>query len=223
MQNYNKIINNKIFKYLIIFFINYLNLNSLYSMQYLKGYIQTEQDLKSTPQIKVLFNGKEVTSDENGFYSIPLDHSFNNNFNKYYFLACKEIKQNVDKKNTIKYLSIPNNFNYKLYSCLKNNVTGKFELTEEKLIHKDKIIPNNCIITLINPNFIEKIETWNINLNNNFIALPKIKLVSNRTSQKIYRQSDKSLAKSLDCKPFHEEVTIEEKIVNPKVKLVINK
>lgn len=214
-------INNKIFKSLIVLFITFLNLNNLFSMQ-LKGYIQTEQDLKTTPQIKFLFNGKEVTSDENGFYSIPLDN-INNNLNKFYFLACKEIKQNVDKKNTIKNLSVPNNLNYKLYSCLKNSVTGKFELTEEKLIHKDKIIPSNCVISLVNPNFIEKIEPWNINLNNNFIALPKIKLVANRSSQKIHRQSDKSLAKSLDFKPFHEEVITEQKPINNKLKLVINK
>ncbi len=204
---------------LFIFKQNYAN-----TEQTLKGYIQCDQEWKNSPKIKFLFNGKQVTSDKNGFYSIPTDQKSEKTFNvvnKYYFLVTKTIKQNADKKNTIKNLSVLPKNKYLLYSYKKDIKKEQWNLAEEKLIHKDLIIPNNCIIALVNPKYVEKVENWKIKLQEPFLALPKMILSSEISKEKAERQSNKSILKSLNYNPFHEEIKYEKKAVNEKIKLII--
>ncbi len=172
-----------------------------------KGYIQVNPNWKSTPTFRILFNGKQTRNDENGFYSFPMDQYLN----KYSFLVCKHIQKKVDKTNTLKYLRTRVEKPYKFYS-FKRSVDGKKWIQKEKnLKKKNFIIPDNCIIVLINPKYIEKVEVWSVNPGANFLKLPKIKLKDNLVEARVKRESNKSLLRSLDLLPFHEKIAIEKK------------
>ena len=201
-------INKKIFYILIsLIFISFCSKNYLNAKLNLKGYIQVNSNWKSTPTFRILFNGKQTISDEFGFYSFPLDQYIN----KYSVLICKHIQKKFDKKNTLKNLKVRVDKPYKIYSFKKSADGKKWIQKEKNLKKKNFIIPENCIIVLINPKYIEKVEVWSVNPGANFIKLPKIKLKDNLNEARVKRESNKSLLRSLDLLPFHEKIALEKK------------
>lgn len=187
----------------------------LYPYKKLKGYIQTNQNWKNSPKFRILFQGKQLVSDENGFYAFPLDK----NKNKLHFLICKNVKPIIQKTNTIKGLNLFEKKPYKFFSFTKTGTTNSWQQKKETLKTK---IPKDSIIVLINPKYIETVEPWKIKLNNNFIALPKIKIKENILETKLLHETTKSLIRSLDLMIFHEKVsTIRKKYDNKKEAIII--
>lgn len=175
----------------------------------MKGYIQADQGWKTTPEFRILFNGKQVINDENGFYSFPLEKRIN----KYHFLICKNIKQNFEKINTVKNLSVKIEKPYRYFSFTKTGTGNQWIQKEKDLEKRNFILPEDCVIALINPKYIEKIEAWKINLNSRFSNFPKIVLNKDFAEKKVKREAAKSLLRSMNFLPFHEKITNEKKVL----------
>lgn len=183
----------------------------------LRGYIQANQNWKKVPEFRILFNGKQVISDENGFYSFPVE----NRINKFHFLVCKNIEQNFDKINTIKNLSLKFEKPYKYFSFTKTGTSNVWIKTEKDLSNKNFKIHKNSVIALINPDYVEKIEPWKLNLEPKFLNLPKIVFKDNLEEAVVRRGSAKSLLYSLDTVVFHEKITNDKKNFTNNVKATI--
>ena len=104
---------------------NFIKLNPT-----LKGHIRASQDWNKTPQFRILFEGKEVINDEEGFYSFPLETK--DSPNKLYLLICKNLNQNFDNINTIKNLSIKIEKPYKYFSIKKTEVEIKPDIGDNQ-------------------------------------------------------------------------------------------
>lgn len=180
----------------------------------LKGYIQTPASVKSDPEFRILFRGKQVTSDDSGFYSFPIDRKLN----EYYLLICKNVKQRFKKINTVKKLSVKKTKDYKYY-FFKKTEDGKSWIKQE--LELGNKIPKNTVIVLMNPNYVKTVEPWNINLDFKFINLPKIVLNEQVSKERLNRGSAKSLLRSLDKTVFHEKVSKQVKNFPNKVKAII--
>lgn len=183
----------------------------------MKGYIKVDQDWKTTPEFRILFNGKQVINDENGFYSFPI----NTMVNKFHFLICKSVEQNFEKTNTVENLSVKVKRRYRYFSFTKTGTGNSWLQKEKDLEKKNFIIPDDCVIALINPKYVEKVESWKMNLNFRFLTLPKIIFKDNLVEKKVKRESAKSLLRSLDLLPFHEKITNEKKVLSEKVQCIL--
>ncbi len=183
----------------------------------MKGYIQATQDWKVTPEFRILFNGKQVINDENGFYSFPIEKRIN----KYHFLICKNVEQNFEKTNTIENLSVKIEKPYRYFSFTKTGTGNHWIQKEKDLENKKFIIPEDCVIALINPKYVDKIEPWNINLHFRFSNFPKITLKNNFLEKKVKREAAKSLLRSMDLLPFHEKITNEKKVLAKNVQGIL--
>lgn len=176
------------------------------------------QSNNKIPQIRVYFEGKETISDEDGFFSIPLDED---HLEKYKLVIAKTFQQDFDQHNTIKDLRLIADKHYKCYSFKKRGPFGGMWVQREKDLTKKKfIIPNNAIIILLDPKYVDHLEAWSVNLASNFVKLPKIVLkneVHHKTSD---RAAAKSLLTSLDAAVFHEEVR--EVVKHPTEKITIS-
>lgn len=180
-----------------------------------KGSISSYADLKKIPHFRIIFNGKMVTNDENGFYSFPLEKDIK----EFYFLVCKEIDKDFEKINTIKNLKLKDDA-YQLFSFTKTGTDNVWTQKNERT-NENFTVPDNCIAVLVNPKYIEKIVPWSISLNKNFVRLPKIILKSDLDENKLNREATKSLLRSLDLLPFHEKIITQSKLSPKNVKITI--
>jgi hypothetical protein len=192
----------------------------------LKGYIQSPKTWNKIPEFRILYEGKQTFNNTEGFYSFPIK---NKNFEQFYILISKHIKQNFDNINTVEHLSVNHKKPYKLFSfkktIIKDEETKKqlisWKQEEESLEDKNFVIPKNCVVTQISPYYVERIENWNIKLDDNFIALPKIILKSGIQEKKLKRESAKSLLYSLDSRVFHESIRKSKQQIDPEKKLEV--
>ncbi|MBD3272793.1 hypothetical protein GF385_00380 [Candidatus Dependentiae bacterium] len=183
----------------------------------LKGYIKVPQNWKRVPEFRILFNGKQVTNDENGFYSFPLDKKIN----KFHFLICKNVDQVFEKINTVKNLKVNIEKPYKYFLFVKNEKENEWIQEEKDLKNKNFIVRDDCIIALINPKYIEHIEPWTVNLKGKFLNLPKVIFRGDLVENKIKREAAKSLIRSMDLLPFHEKILNEKKVFNDNREAII--
>ncbi|MFH1461595.1 MAG: hypothetical protein ABIF12_01485 [bacterium] len=213
--------NNKMLKliFILVIIFNCCKINFVLSQNSfsLRGYIQANQNWKKIPEFRILFNGKQVVSDENGFYSFPIE----NKINKFHFLICKNVEQNFEKINTVKNLSLKFEKPYKYYSFTKTGTGNVWIKKEKDLSNKNFTIHKNSVIALINPDYIEKIEPWMLNLDPKFLNLPKIVFKDSLEEKVVQRGSAKSLLYSLDSTVFHKKVTYNEKNFANNVKATI--
>jgi hypothetical protein len=171
------------------------------------------------PQFRIYFEGKETMSDEDGFFSIPVDED---RLEKYKLVITKTFQRDFERQNTIKNLRLFVDKNYKCYSFKKMGPFGGMWVQREKdLRKKNFVIPNNAIIILVDPKYVDHLDQWNINLASNFIKLPKIVLKREIKHKSTDRAAAKSLLTSLDAAVFHEEVREEVKEPSAKVKLTL--
>ncbi len=183
----------------------------------LRGCIKVKGSVDKVPQIRILFEGRETVSNSEGFFSFPVDEQ---NIEKYSFVICKRIKQNFDKTNTLKHISALGNKEYRYYSFKKG--TGGFGgwLQRRKNLNTKKfVLPQRSVIILLDPEHVESVETWNVELSNNILKLPMIVIKNDESLKKLQRRSAKSLLYSLDTRPFHE--SIKEAVKKPADKVAV--
>jgi hypothetical protein len=191
-----------------------ISANSNSEQFFLKGYIQTGSNIKNAPEFRILFGGRQVISDDSGFYTFSVDRKLN----EFNFLICKDIKQVFKKVNTVKGLVLKKNKDYKYYFFKKTEDGNRWILQEQELGNK---ISKNTVIVLMNPKYVESVESWNINLDFKFMNLPKIVLNDEISKARLSRGSAKSLLRSLDKTVFHEKVLTQVKNFPNKIKAII--
>ncbi len=178
--------------------------NSLGDKKILKGIIEVKSHEK-VPQMRLLFAGQQTTSIEEGVYSFILE----NDLDSFYILIANRIHQHFENINTIAYLSVNPSKKYRFFKIrkifLKDN-KYRWEWEECSLHQNNFIIPNNCLILLINPKYFDSLQEWRITLDDNFLAVPKIVLSTNFGSKKIFRNGFKSILYNLDANYFHENI-----------------
>lgn len=190
----------------------------------LKGYIHAPENMEKVPEFRILFNGKQTTNDSEGFYAIPTENA---NIKKYYILISSNIIPTFSGTNTIENLTINSTKNYKFFSCKKSFDQDENEIwtiKEKFLSLKQFNIPENTIILLINPKYVQKLETWKIQFLKGFSPVPKIILNEYISKKKFTKRSVKSLLYSLDSQYFHEPISRETKEYedNPNLKVSLD-
>ncbi|MFA6527281.1 MAG: hypothetical protein WCT20_02555 [Candidatus Babeliales bacterium] len=182
----------------------------------LRGCLRIDDFDDKIPEFRICFNGKEAMSNPEGFYSIPLGEDKQENFS---LVICRSFKQHFDKANTIKHVSLVPEKGYKFYTLKKRGWGNAWVHEEAAINNKNFTIPNNSIVVLIPPKYVERIEPWNLKLSQNYIPLPTIILKKDFVGKQLERTSAKSLLYSLDKTAFHESIKELRKVdqSNPKV------
>lgn len=174
----------------------------------LKGCIQAPEDWNCAPEFRIFFDGKQAVSNQDGFYTLPIDK--NQEFNKLSILVCKGFDEQFDNVNTIENLTITKEKPYMFFSLKKTGTDNNlYKQKAKNLDKKSFVVPQNCVIVKINPKYVESVENWPVRFDKNFIKLPKIVLKKTADEKQLKRQSAKSLLYSFDL--FHEPV-VEKKL-----------
>ena len=169
----------------------------------LKGCLKTPRDWKNIPEFRFFYDGKETVNDNEGFFTFPIEE----NIDKFSIIICKDIKQNFDGINTIENMTIRTDKPYLMYSFKRTLTNETVWLQKGKDLEKRGfIIPQNCLVAVINPKYIEDVKPWEIKLSNNFVKLPQIIIKSEIKEKRIKREAAKSVLRSLDSIPFHERI-----------------
>ncbi len=169
----------------------------------IKGCIKIQNWVDDIPEFRVLYEGEETLTDENGLFTLLADE---NALQKYKLIITRRIRHIVNKRNTFKNLQIIPDKNYICYSFKRlGQEQGIWIRENKKLEHKNLIVPKNSIIILIDPKYVDKIEDWNISMAENIIKLPRVIIKPSIDIAKLKRLSAKSLL-FLDDSAFHERI-----------------
>ena len=177
----------------------------------IRGCIKTDAtQTDKIPQFRVLFAGKETMTNCEGFFSLPLDERMN----RYSLLICKSVKQNFVKTNTIKNVCMEPNSEYRYYEFEKIGIADDLWKQDEKRLNiQNPVAPEGCLILLMDPACVARLEPWRVSLGMSAIKVPTIVLKKEVDAQQLSTESAKSLLLSLDEKPFHETIREEIKMV----------
>jgi hypothetical protein len=167
----------------------------------LRGCIKIQGSCGAIPRFRVLFDGKETISNSEGFYALPLEEQVEK---KYFLLICPCIKQSFEKSNTIKSEHIVSNASRRFFIFQKNAWTGGWEVQETTL--EDNAIPLHCVVVLLDPIYVDTVESWGAALPNSVTKVPLIVLKNSVDSKKLEQASAASLLGSLELMPFHEPI-----------------
>ena len=174
----------------------------------MRGCIKSEVvSADKMPQFRVLFAGKETMTNTEGFFSMPLDEQIN----RYSLLICKNVKQNFVKTNTVRNVCMAPADDYRYYEFEKTPQSSSWRQQEKRLDLERPIAPEGCVIVLLDPAHVSRIEPWRIELAAQTVKLPAIVLKQEVSSSLLASASAQSLLCSLDEKPFHETVKEEVK------------
>lgn len=192
----------------------------------LRGYLKILHNEDELSQFRIYYNGMETINNSEGFFSFPLTDS--SRPTEFTLIISKQITPEFEKTNTIKNLLIDTNKHYKAYS-LKTSSFGGFEWQEKKLAAEVQamptmpgllkapttnnkktpqltIIPQNSIVVLVDPKYVDHLEKWHIEFADNDVHLPQILLKAHK-EVKIDHAANKSLLYTLDTKIFHEKIS----------------
>jgi len=185
----------------------------------LKGMIEAPVDWDKVPEFRVFFEGKEYTTDSEGFISFPVEEK---DFKKYSILICKQFIPTFQDVNNIEHFSINPGKSYK-YITFKKSLFDEGEwIRKDKTLNKKQfVVPKNCLIMIINPKYVDKVEEWKMNLAKNFVKLPKIVLKKDLDQKKVSREAAKSLLYTLGDKVFHETVKVAKQKPKPNVTVAL--
>lgn len=187
----------------------------------IKGQITTPQGWLQSPEFKIFFDGKQTLNDKEGLYSFPVESK---DITKMHILICKKLNTNFESINTVKSIQIKPEDVYRFFTLKKTHLTLQdWEIIEEKNLDKKKfVIPQKCIIFLINPKYVAQVKNWNLKAPDNMIKLPQIILKENFDETKVKRQADKSIIRAFDLNAFHEIVPRKtKKDAKPKIDLTL--
>lgn len=189
----------------------------------LRGCIKVDNaSADRVPEYRIYYQGKEQRSNNEGFFSLPLD---NGNIQKYSLVICKKIDQQFEKSNTVAFYGVIPDKDYRYFTFHPGNNAGQWLAQEKKLTKKNFVIPQHAIVALVDPKCVDRLEPWNLNLSENVIKLPAIVLKNQLNNKILSRSSAKSMLYSLDSRPFHQTSRLERKVPgnNPKVQLVLDR
>ncbi len=186
--------------FLIAYGISYCS--AMHALE-MRGCIKAETlTADKMPQFRVLFAGKETMTNTEGFFSMPLEQQIY----RYSLLICKNIKQNFVKTNTIRNVSMVPTDDYRYYEFEKTPQSSTWRQQEKRLDLERPIAPEGCVIILLDPAHVSRIEPWRIDLSTQTVKLPAIVLKQEVSTSTLATASAESLLCSLDEKPFHETV-----------------
>jgi hypothetical protein len=186
----------------------------------IKGCFKLKNSLARVPEFRILFRGKETVSNSEGFFSIPLDEP--SHLDNFYLLVCENVQQHFEKKtNTLKDMGMQSKRNYR---CFNFSHFGSVWMRNE--VHRTPStidLQERCVVVLLDPKNLDGIEPWEIDFPGNIIKLPQLVLKPGLTTQKLARESARSLLNSLDETTFLEPVKEEAQKLpnNPKVKVTL--
>lgn len=170
----------------------------------MKGLIKIVGHTGTMPQFRIVFaGGKETMSNSEGFFTFPIDDS---GIQQYSLVITKNIKHIIDKKNTLKNMSVVAGKEYRFFSFSKKPGAKTWNQTEELVKKENFVLPADSIVLLVDPKYVEQVEPWNIELPSNIVKLPVIVLKDDIDQKKLTRCAAKSLLHSLDTTTFHEPV-----------------
>ena len=166
----------------------------------LMGCLAIKDGQDNIPEFKVCFDGKYTYNNKEGFFTIPVD---DDNLGKFSLLICKNFDQKFISINTIDHLNAIPEKHYKYYTFKRLN-NGQWIQKEKRLEKKKFAVPKHCVILMIDPKYVDHIESWSILLPGNYLKLPKIVL---KDSPKLAYESRKSVLYTLDSNVFHGNAT----------------
>lgn len=187
----------------------------------LKGQIATPQGWLQSPEFRIFFDGKQTLNDKEGLYSFPVESK---DITEMHILVCKKITTNFESINTVKNIQIKPEGIYRFFTLKKAHQSIQdWNITEEiNLNKKNFIVPQNCLIFLINPKYVAQIKNWNLKAPDNMIKLPQIILKEDFEEKRVKRQADKSIIRAFDLNAFHENVPRKtKKDAKPKIDLAL--
>lgn len=167
-----------------------------------KGLIQAKSTIEDLPGFRVYFDGKVAVSDDNGFFSFPVEDL---DLTKYRLVITRRLQHVFDRKNTINGFNVIPDKDYICYTFKKIGRYGSWVKKIKPLDHKNFALPKNSIVILLSPKYVEHVEEWDIELSKNVVKLPKIVLRKNIAEKELKRIAAKSLL-CLEDTVFHEKV-----------------
>lgn len=184
----------------------------------IKGCLKMSGAVNQLPQLRILFGGKETTTDKDGFYTIPFPGE--QAPQRVSLLICQNVLPHFDKRNTMSGYFIKDGESHKCYSLYRPEPRAGWKHTQIQLSAKTPIDPARTIVVLIDPTLVDGLEPWGIVSSIDVLNSPAIKLKSKET-KKLALASERSLLSSLDMRPFHETVDYREE-KKQKVRLALN-
>ncbi|MFC1842625.1 hypothetical protein ACFLYU_03135 [Candidatus Dependentiae bacterium] len=200
------------------------------------GNILFPQTITKIPQISLYRRGLKIQAEtENACKKVQFTISEDKECKRFYVLITPYLQPQIED-NTVKCLKIEAAQSYKLYEIklfvtqdtratstfTKNTQKSKesyFWQIRERKIREDRAIPDDALIVIFNPDYVEKLE------GGNDLELPKIIIKNNvlelaGSEKKLQAEADELLMASLDLNILHTKPTSE---IKPeyKKKLVI--
>lgn len=236
--------NKNIFKFLfalLILILPKIYLNALnwdiYSIDknVFVGSIIFPKTIKNLPQISLYRRGIKIkTENEDSNNKIQFTISEDKAYRKFYLLITKSIMPNIDD-NTVKCLKIDPKQSYKLYEFtiytnqeLTINPINNLQETREIYswnvqnikLNSLGIIPDDTLIMIFNPNYIDSIEPGNS------LELPKIIIKKNilelaGSEKNLSNETNELLLSCLDLNIIHTTPTSEIKKADNNKKLIV--
>ncbi len=184
---------------------------------FLRGCVKMSCNQEKMPEFRILFDGKEVISDQNGLYCFPADFSY---LDSYALVICADVIKHFDKANTLRNIGVIPDRPYRYFRFYKNRITGEWDIQEKRLYRENFMVPEHAVIFLTDPDMVDYIEPWDLPLQDNFIKLPIIYL---KTMSKDFleKESARSLLSSLDECSFHQDIR-DEKREQPNKKIIVS-
>jgi len=195
------------------------------------GNILFPQTIKTVPQVLLYQRGiKLQTETDDSSKKIQFTVTEERKCKKIHFLVTQYVQPNIEK-NIVTGLKIGRKQDYKLYKLRliekrntqksdseKNNTSYHWQIEEKKLA-PERRIPDDTLIVIFNPNYIEKIDEGSS------FELPKIWIRPDilelaGSEEKLHDEVNELLMASLDLNILHSKPTSEIK-PNHKKKLVI--
>jgi hypothetical protein len=184
---------------------------------FLRGCIKMpcHQDMQTMPAFRILFDGKEAMSNQEGLYSFPADFAY---LDSYALIICSEVVKHFDKANTLRNIGVIPDRPYRYFRLYKNRITNEWEMQEKRLYKENFIVPDHAVIFLTDPDMVDYIEPWDLSLPDNTVKLPVI-FLKNMPTESLEKESARSLLSSLDQGSFHQDIR-EAKQEQPNKKII---
>jgi hypothetical protein len=211
------------FKRILFLLILSQSLNSIFPAENelkLKGYIESPQNLESSPQFSIFFSGAQKTSDADGFFTFNVKME---QLNSICILICSRFEQKFDtndkkRTNTVAGHYINRKKHYLFFTPARNQENQIVWIS--RTLPSDEI-PQNCVVITMNPKIVESVEDWNINLPPKTARLARVVIKKDVDEIYLNRKSDKSLLGSaIDSQKFHTQEQEVKKDFNIKENLV---
>lgn len=180
-----------------------------------RGSIKFPMSTKNVPPVRIYYAGTIIPADtQNSTRQVLFDIS-ESKMRSTFCLIIVDRMDFINEQNTVKYLHVPDDRPYKLYTMefIPNRELAKAPghtvdaaqmgtwLVTQKLLAEDRRIPDNTIIVCYHPHLVKSIE------GGNGIELPKIildeSILTQLTEEELQDASTQYLLTSLNCDSIH--------------------